>query len=68
MQIRAATEYFVATETVRKNKERYAQAEAAAPRKESRPPWFNVMQAMAGQMDPMSGEVTQFISGPGWQQ
>jgi AAA+ superfamily predicted ATPase len=65
-QIRAATEYFVAaTETVRKNKERYAQAEAAAPRKESRPPWFNVMQAMAGQMDPMSGEVTQWISNLG---
>jgi ATP-dependent 26S proteasome regulatory subunit len=48
--IRPATEYFlIAAETVRQNKQRYAQAEATArPRSDKRPPWFRV--AMANMM------------------
>jgi ATP-dependent 26S proteasome regulatory subunit len=47
--IRPPTEYFLsAAEAVRQNKERYAQAEAAArPRQATRPPWFHVAVAEA---------------------
>ena len=44
-----ATEYFLAAaQTVRANKEKYAEAEAAArAQRPSRPPWYNVHFAMA---------------------
>jgi hypothetical protein len=44
-----ATDYFLrAAQTVRQNKDRYAQAEAAArPRRAERPPWFQVAMAEA---------------------
>jgi len=46
--MRPATEYFLnAVETVRSNKELYAQAEARARlQRPSRPPWFSMMGAM----------------------
>lgn len=44
-----AADYFLrAAETVKRNKERYAQAEAAArPRQAARPPWFQIAMAEA---------------------
>ncbi len=48
MEARQASEYFLsAVETIKQNKERYAQAEAAAPPPASRPPWFHVAMAEA---------------------
>jgi AAA+ superfamily predicted ATPase len=65
--IRPPTDYFLtATEMVRQNKDRYAQAEAAAPRRASRPPWFNIVaEAMSNQADPMPPDMTHFHFEPG---
>ena len=61
VEIEPPTNYFLrAAETVRQNKERYAQAEAAAaaaPRNAARPPWFNIIaNAMDNQVDPLRGD------------
>lgn len=62
-----APDYFLrATETVKRNKERYAQAEAAArPRQDTRPPWFHVAMAeamSAASADPTMNYVVETIN------
>jgi ATP-dependent 26S proteasome regulatory subunit len=57
--LRSVTEYLLAAiETVRANKQRYAQAEAAArQRQSSRPSWFDVVNGMAMMhVDMMNGD------------